>query len=153
METLRQVWAHHFERVGDGGKRLRPPRDQPPAAERIESPYETEARFRSKSGTSWTGYMVHLSETCEEELPHLITHVMTTTATVHEARCTAAIHEALAAKGLPPQEHLADAAYALSRARARSPEAARDPAPRPAAEGRELAGPDRRRLHHGPLCD
>ena len=36
---------------------------------------------------------------------------MTTVATVHEARCTAAIHQALAGKGLVPGEHLVDAAY------------------------------------------
>src|SRR4051794_964044 len=44
--------------------------------------------------------IVHLSETCEDDAVDLITHAMTTVATVHEARCTAAIHEALAAKGL-----------------------------------------------------
>ena len=42
---------------------------------------------------------------------HLLTHAMTTPATVHEARCTAAIHKALAGKGLPPGEHLVDAGY------------------------------------------
>ena len=36
---------------------------------------------------------------------------MTTVATVHEARCTAMIHQALLAKGLVPAEHLVDAAY------------------------------------------
>ena len=42
---------------------------------------------------------------------NLLTHAMTTVATVHEARCTAAIHQALAGKGLTPGEHLVDAAY------------------------------------------
>jgi transposase len=54
---------------------------------------------------------VHLSESCEDDGVHLITHAMTTTAAVHEARCTAAIHAALAGKGLVPGEHLVDAAY------------------------------------------
>jgi transposase len=36
---------------------------------------------------------------------------MTTVATVHEARCTEAIHRALLEKGLVPGEHLVDAAY------------------------------------------
>jgi hypothetical protein len=54
---------------------------------------------------------VHLSETCEDDMVHLLTHAMTTVATVHEARCTAAIHQALAGKGLTPGEHLVDAAY------------------------------------------
>ena len=54
---------------------------------------------------------MHLSESCEDDGAHLITHAMTTLATVHEARCTAAIHRALADKGLAPGEHLVDAAY------------------------------------------
>ena len=53
---------------------------------------------------------MHLSETCEDDSVHLLTHAMTTPAAVHEARCTAAIHRALAGKGLPPGEHLVDAA-------------------------------------------
>jgi len=55
--------------------------------------------------------MVHVSETCEPLAPHLLTHVHTTTAAVHEAQCTTPIHEALVHKDLPPREHLVDAAY------------------------------------------
>jgi transposase len=114
VEVLRQVWARHFVRedgAPPGGARLRAKGDPPPTTVQIESPYDPEARFRTRSGTSWTGYVVHLSETCEDDAVHLITHAMTTVATVHEARCTAAIHQALAGKGLAPGEHLVDAAY------------------------------------------
>ena len=38
-------------------------------------------------------------------------HADTTPANVHEAKRTARIHEALAAKGLAPSEHLVDSAY------------------------------------------
>ena len=115
VAILRQVWARHFVRedgaAPGGGARLRAKEDPPPEAEPVESPYDTEARFRTRSGTSWVGYIVHLSESCEDDGAHLITHAMTTLATVHEARCTAAIHRALADKGLAPGEHLVDAAY------------------------------------------
>lgn len=40
-----------------------------------------EARFSKKHKTEWTGYKVHLSESCDEELPHLIVNVETTIAT------------------------------------------------------------------------
>jgi hypothetical protein len=83
----------------------------PPAAEGIESPYDIEARYRHKRDTQWTGYMVHVSETCEPTAPHLLTHVHTTPATVHEAQCTEPIQQALVDKDVPPQEHLVDAAY------------------------------------------
>ncbi len=115
VKVLRRVWARHFVREGGappGGVRLRA-KDEPlpPATEPIESPYDTQARFRTRSGIGWTGYIVHLTEACDDDSVHLITHAMTTSAAVHEARCTAAIHEALAGKGLVPAEHLVDAGY------------------------------------------
>lgn len=55
--------------------------------------------------------MVHFSETCDDDTPHLITHVHTTAATVHEAQCTAVIHQGLVEKKLPPDERLVDSAY------------------------------------------
>jgi transposase len=55
-----------------------------------------------------------LSETCDPDEVHLITHVETTPATVHEAMRTAAIHQALSEKGLAPGEHWVDAAYATA---------------------------------------
>src|SRR4030095_13281200 len=91
--------------------RFKANRDLPPAAEGIESPYDTDARYRQQRDTQWTGYMVHVSETCEPPTPHLLTHVHTTTATVHEAQCTVPIQQALVEKALPPDEHFVDAAY------------------------------------------
>ena len=55
--------------------------------------------------------MVHVSETCEPTAPHLLTHVHTTAATVHEAQCTPPIQPALIDKEWPPQEHFVEAAY------------------------------------------
>ncbi len=115
--VLRRVWARHFERIeappdsdGSGGARLRPAQGRGPG-DRVESPYELDARFRSKSGKSWTGYMVHLTETCDADAPRLVVNVDTTPANVHEAPRTAPIHDALAAKKLAPAEHLVDSAY------------------------------------------
>jgi transposase len=137
VATLRQVWARHFVRQDGappgGGVRLRAKEDPPPEAGPIESPYDTEARFRTRSGVSWVGYVVHLSETCDDDGVHLITHAMTTVATVHEARCTAAIHAALAGKGLAPGEHLVDSAYVDAELLVRSRE----------DHGIELVGPGR----------
>jgi transposase len=119
VAVLRRVWARHFERAEagpDNGEatgdkvRLRPAQGRGPG-DRIESPYDSEARFRTKAGTSWTGYMVHLTETCDAGAPRLVVHADTTPANVHEAMRTAPIHDALAAKGLAPSEHLVDSAY------------------------------------------
>jgi transposase len=110
VQALRVAWARHYERIG-GRMRWKADAELPRAAEGIESPYDPEARYRTKRDTHWTGYMVHLTETCDEGDVHLITNVMTTPATVHEARCTAEIQDDLVAKELPPAEHLVDAAY------------------------------------------
>ena len=121
IATLRRTWQRHYDCTGDartdvvGGSprrvRFKTNRELPPAAEGIESPYDADARYRHKRDTQWTGYMVHVSETCEPTAPHLLTHVHTTPATVHEAQCTLPIQQALIEKDLPPHEHLVDAAY------------------------------------------
>ena len=120
LDTLRRVWHHHYERrkgTTSAGHpaaprvRLKTKQELPRAAEGIQSPYDPEARYRHKQTTSWVGYMVHVSETCEPTMPHLLTHVHTTTAAVDEAMCTEAIHQALVDKHLAPGEHWVDAAY------------------------------------------
>src|SRR5216683_4000999 len=121
IATLRQTWQRHDERsTGEeptvdhpavSRVRFKANRELPPAAEGIESPYDPEARYRHTCDTQWTGYMVHVSETCEPTAPHVLTHVHTTLATVHEAQCTEPIQQALVDKDVPPDEHLVDAAY------------------------------------------
>jgi len=116
VAALRTAWARHFEREaapmdGTPGVRWKTNAEVARAPELIESPYDTEARYRSKSTSHWTGYMVHLSETCEDDSAHLITHVHTTAADVHEAMCTQRIHDALRKKDLLPAQHFVDAAY------------------------------------------
>jgi len=81
------------------------------AAASIESPYDTEARYSRKDVTKWTGYKVHFSETCDADLPHLITNVHTTLATTQDVASTADIQDALYEKGLLPSRHLVDAGY------------------------------------------
>jgi transposase len=113
--VLRRVWERQFVREDGpppgGGVRRRGKGEPQPAGDPVESPYDPEARYRTRSGTAWVGYLVHLSESCDDDTVHLITRATTTVATVHEARCTAAIHAALAGEGLLPAEHLVDAAY------------------------------------------
>ena len=119
VAVLRRVWARHFERVeaaGDGGGaaggrvRMRPVQGRGPG-DRLESPYDTDARFRSKRDTRWTGYMVHLTESCDADMPRLVINADTTPANMHEAERTGLIHDALAAKSLAPSEHLVDSTY------------------------------------------
>ena len=49
--------------------RLRGKGEQAPSAMLISSPYDPEARWCTKRETTWVGYRVHLTETCDEEQP------------------------------------------------------------------------------------
>ena len=99
--------------IRDGGWQLRwrDPRNSPPPAIRLDTPYEPEARYATKRTTSWVGYKVHLTETCDAEDPHLITHVETTPSTTSDISRVTPIHQALQAKDLLPRQHLVDSAY------------------------------------------
>jgi transposase len=113
VQTLRQVWLQHYHAQEDprAGPRLRAAHDLPPNRLTIESPYDPDARFHTKRQTSWVGYTVHLTETCDAERPHLITHVATVPASTNDVDLTAEIQGDLAARGRLPAEHLLDAGY------------------------------------------
>jgi len=68
-------------------------------------------RYSTKRDLHWIGYKVHLTETCEDEQVHVITHVETTYAPVADVAVLPAIDEALCARGIPPGEHYVDAGY------------------------------------------
>lgn len=110
VHLLWRVWIEQYE-VVEGVIRWRAAGNLPPAAQMINSPYDPDARFSRKRNTTWTGYKAHLSESCDEERPHLLTHVETTPATEPDNHTLPKIHTALAEKALLPAEHLIDAGY------------------------------------------
>lgn len=110
VEILRQVWVQQYY-LQDEEVFWRKTDNVPPAERAIQSPYDAEARFSQKRQTQWLGYKAHLTETCDDDQPHLITHVETPQATVQDETMTEPIHQALAAKDLLPREHLLDRGY------------------------------------------
>jgi transposase len=112
VETLRIVWLQQFYAAApDMPMRWREQSDQPPARQLLHSPYDVDARYGGKRMTHWVGYKVHLTESCEPDQPHLITHVLTTEATTQDYEVAAPIQADLAQKALLPSEHLLDAGY------------------------------------------
>lgn len=110
VQTLRHVWRVHYARQ-DGRPRWRSAAELPPVGECLQSPYDPQAHYSTKRQLEWCGYKVHLTETCDEDAAHLITHVQTCPAMEPDMASTASIHERLAAKGLLPAEHFVDSAY------------------------------------------
>jgi transposase len=130
VDVLRQVLVQNFVVMVDRtGREVITRREAdvhglPPGRSRITSPYDTDARRGGKRDLFWTGYKVHVSETCTDEqesngvdapggqwLPNIITNVATTDASVPDAAMTTPIHEGLARRGLLPDEHLLDSGY------------------------------------------
>ena len=91
LELLRRSWVQNYW-YEDGHLPWRSIEDIPPSALSIGSPYDREARYSKKRSTTWVGYKVHLTETCEKDSPHLITHVATTPATRADEAMVEPIH-------------------------------------------------------------
>lgn len=114
VQTLVTLWDYHYERRdGEDGESLRwkSRKEVNTTLPCILSPYDTEVRYRRRCGTTWIGYIAHLSETCDDDSVHLVTNVATTDASGHEAQSIEGINDALIAKQLRPNEHYVDAAY------------------------------------------
>jgi len=91
--------------------RWRAEADLPPMPQRLISPYDPEARYGKKRSTTWLGYKVHFTETCEADSPLLITDVQTTPPLEVDSASVPAIQAALQARDLLPAVQSADAGY------------------------------------------
>lgn len=122
VQTLWCVWLQNYTWHEEGGLRWRGTRELPPAGATIRSPYDCEAHFAKKRSTSWVGYKVHITETCDEDAPRLITHIETTPAPVHDVTVTDTIHQALEDRDCLPAEHIVDSGYVTAELLATSQE-------------------------------
>jgi transposase len=140
VQTLRRVWAQQYhprepraprrsssthnrgqggstDEEQDGGPsgesdgHWRAKAELAPSNQLQNSPYDPHARYGKKRETSWVGYKLHVTETCDPVPPHLIVHVATTPACVADAAELASIHEHLADRHLLPERQLVDAGY------------------------------------------
>jgi len=110
VQALRRVWAEQYVEQ-DGQVRWRDVKEMPPPASTISSPYDMDARYSTKRESSWLGYKVHLTESCDAGAPHVIVNVETTAATTPDDNMLAVIHKSLEARDLLPTEHLVDKGY------------------------------------------
>jgi transposase len=101
IEILRRVWVQDFA-VIEGKVQWRKTDNVPPSSLRINSPYDTEARYAHKRSTTWVGYKVHLTETCDEETPNIITNVHTDESVVNDNNALPEIHQQLSRSELLP---------------------------------------------------
>jgi transposase len=110
VETLRRVWVQQFY-ADEHTAHWREAKDLPASSLLICTPYDPDARYRTKRSTTWTGYKVHLTESCDDEAPHLITDVQTTPAPRCDWDMTLPIERSLETHHLLPTELLLDQGY------------------------------------------
>lgn len=123
VQTLWHVWLQNFtwdirEKPeapqgceGSYTLRFRTDEELPLGRHFINSPFDVEARLSRKRNTYWVGYKAVLSETCEEDLPMLITNVQTTPATTQDFDTVTEVHTHLRSRQLLPEQHLVDMGF------------------------------------------
>lgn len=110
VDTLLRVWKQDYLSPEEGGNWIAD-EDRLEAARLFYSPYDLDASAATKRSVSWIGYKAHFSETCDEELPRLITEVTTTIGPIPDRHALPKIHETLDQRDLLPEQHLVDAGY------------------------------------------
>jgi transposase len=114
LEVLRCIWLQQYYRCTEPGMeevRWRGQNERPPSALLMQSPYDLDARYCTKRDTEWVGYKTHVSETCDDGSPDLITQVLTTLSTTPDCVMGPAIQQDLAQRDLLPGTHLVDTGY------------------------------------------
>jgi len=120
VTILRTVWDQQYEHTRSGRLRLKDVEDLGPAAERVHSPHDPDARYSTKTTPAgepdleWVGSKCHLTESCDADNPNLVTDVHTTPATDPDVTATTDIQDKLIARDLTPGQHLMDAGYPSS---------------------------------------
>jgi transposase len=110
VQVLQQVWAQQFECQADKVQ-WRAPEKIPPGAQLIVTPHDPEARPGQHGEHRWHGYAVHWTESCDADLPHLITDVQAVPAPTPDVKVLPQIQARLAARDLLPAEHIVDQGY------------------------------------------
>ena len=114
VSTLLSVWSQQFifddEDISKG--RFRTVKEYVvQASEMIVSPQDTDSRLGTKRDVSHKGYKTHLTETIDPEMPHLITNIETTDATVADLDLRRKIENRLQDKQMTLKEHTVDSGY------------------------------------------
>lgn len=110
VDTLQRVWKQDYLPLDQGGSWIAD-EDRLGASKLFYSPYDLDASAGTKRETHWIGYKAHFTETCDEDLPRLITQVTTTIAPIPDRHALPEIHAALEQRELLPAHQLVDAGY------------------------------------------
>ncbi|WP_245771073.1 transposase [Actinacidiphila guanduensis] len=113
LQALRQIFVQNYHLDADDRPKWREPEDAglPHSAIAIVSPYDISARYARRGETRWKGCLAHVTETCDQDSPNVITDVTTTKAPVHDTNALPGILTNLEDRNLLSKEHFVDGGY------------------------------------------
>lgn len=111
VKMLKAIWEQQYKTDEKGILRWRNSKELAPCGQLIESPHDPEVRYGTKRGRTYLGYKTHVTETCDEDKPHLIINVITTAASEQDNVIVDMLYEQLDKADLLPGEHLLDSGY------------------------------------------
>jgi transposase len=106
---LRTVWAQQYE-LREQQLVLRDLRGYDGTAQ-IQSPHDPQARWSKKGSGSWVGDKLQVTETDDDEMPHLITDIAITSSVEGDTTALGEIASRQAARDGLPSERYVDQAY------------------------------------------
>ena len=109
VQVLATVWEQQFEVVeGEVVFQEAGPYD---GKTRIQTPHDPEARYGKKGSQAWIGDKLQLTETDDEDLPHLITDIAVTNSVETDYEALPQIQARLMARDVAPEEQYVDGGY------------------------------------------
>jgi transposase len=109
VQVLKTVWAQQFRE--SEGKIAYQELKRYDGHTQIQTPHDPEARYGKKRYQEWLGAKVQLTETDDEDRPHLITDITVTNSARTDYEELADIQERLAERNCLPASHYADSGY------------------------------------------
>lgn len=109
VQVLRTVWEQQYEvREREVVFRAPGPYD---GETRIQTPHDPEARYSKKREQEWIGDKLQVTETDDEELPHLITDIAITSSVAGDQQALGEIQSRQTERGVAPGERMVDQGY------------------------------------------
>lgn len=109
VQVLKVVWAQQFQETQ--GKIMYQSGTTYDGHTQIQTPHDPEARYSRKRIQEWIGGKVQVTETDDEDFPHIITDIAGTCSSKTDYEALAGIQERLIARQCTPEKQYVDSGY------------------------------------------
>lgn len=109
VQVLATVWKQQFQLVA--GQVVFQESGHYDGKTYIQTPHDPEARYSTKGEQSWVGDKLQVTETDDEDKPHLITDIAITSSVTADCEALGPIQERLEERDMLPEKQLGDKGY------------------------------------------